>query len=287
LLDHSAQTVSSPFLFWSEPLSFFEKADAGAGKTRRVGGVFSTERQDKDEETLIQKGLDYAEFENHGWFNDNHSKDTDGVIGFPDRKVQKFKKGETLPDGRTAPANCSWGEGYLLDTSRGNKIWELGLALQKAPGGRRLGFSVEGVVEARSADNRKIVTKAKVRNVAITHCPTGEDTRLDVLAKSITAAEQDLLKSLSMGAAAPGVNPSAAGEVAGEGAGKVLARQSLEGGEPSSVAESAAPEDDDKDRVTKSAAVSALRIKFGFDQETAERAFGAILNLKQLGLLGA
>jgi hypothetical protein len=216
-----------PFQF-EIPVSFFEKAEAGP-KGKRIGGIISTENPDRQGEVILQRGLDFDDFLKHGWFNDNHSKQTDGILGYPD-SVKAFKKGETLPDGSIAKANGTWAEGYLLDTEKATKIWDLGLALQKTQ--RRLGFSVEGKVDARMGPNQRVIAKAKIRNVAITNCPVNTDSRLEVLAKSLMAFEQCepglLEKSLGMGTATPGVAIATQGAQTGMGAGRVIAGQSLE-----------------------------------------------------------
>lgn len=209
-----------PFKF-EVPVTFFEKADAPAGMQRRIGGIITTESPDRQGEIVLQRGLDFNDFVNHGWFNDNHSKDTDGVLGYPE-KVQFFKKGEKLPNGAHAPNDGHWAEGYLLQGhERADKIWSLGKALQRT--NRRLGFSVEGGIQQRTGPLRKTIAKAKVRNVAITNCPVNTDTRLDVLAKSLMAVEhcepELLVKALAMGVANPGGVPTG---------GAVLSTESLE-----------------------------------------------------------
>jgi len=237
--------VGIPFDF-EVPVSFFEKADAGAGKQRRIGGIISTEKADRQGEVLLQRGLDFdSSFLRDGWFNDNHSKKTTDILGYPEA-VQQFRKGDILPDGNKSPTNATWVEGYLLDTPAADEVWSLGKALQKTQ--RRLGFSVEGKVERRtgpktvflkSADGKdgkwvgRNVAKAIVRNVAITNCPVNADSRLEILTKSLAAVEESdpdgIEKTLTMGTATPGVAVAGTGSYTGEGAGKVLATQSLEG----------------------------------------------------------
>jgi len=46
--------------------SFFTKVSAPEGQRRRIGGVVSTETPDRQEETLIQNGLDFSEFVKYG-----------------------------------------------------------------------------------------------------------------------------------------------------------------------------------------------------------------------------
>lgn len=235
-----------PFEF-EVPITFFEKAGADDGKRRRIGGIISTENPDRQNEVILQSGLDFSDFLRSGWYNDNHSKDTTGVVGYPEM-VQKFRRGDKLPDGSIAPVNGTWAEGYLLKTERANKIWELGQQLQGT--GRHLGFSVEGSVLQRSRGNRRVVAKAKVRNVAVTNCPVNEDSRLDILAKSLIAAEQmdppAWEKALTAGTTEGGLTHPA-GPQTGEGAGQVLMTESLETGKRLKRALAEARGEDDAD----------------------------------------
>lgn len=204
-------------------LSFFEKASAPEGRQRRIGGVVSTETLDRQNEMLLQNGLDFNEFVNYGWFNDNHKvapsennpnpSNTTNLVGYPEL-AQQFKKGEILPDGNIAKANCHWAEGYLLEGYKpADDLWNLAQALNKTP--RRLGFSVEGKIQRRDPLNKSTVTKAIVREVAITKAPVNTDTQLQVL-----------VKSLSMGNPVPG--EAIVGSKTGEGAGQVLVEEDLE-----------------------------------------------------------
>lgn len=224
----AAAATALPFDF-EVPVTFFEKAAAGPGKMRRIGGIISTENPDRQNEVVLQRGLDFKDFLKGGWFNDNHTRDTDGVLGYPEM-VKRFNRGDMLPDGSLAPVNGTWAEGYLLNTKRADKIWELGQALQGT--GRNLGFSVEGSILKRLGRGNRTIAKAKVRNVAITNCPVNSDSRLDILAKSLTVMEETdepFWKALGMGTgggAGPATQP--AGPQTGATAGQVLAPESLE-----------------------------------------------------------
>ena len=270
------------------PLSFFEKASEAPGRRKRIGGIISTEKLDKQGEIVIQKGLDFTPFLEHGWFNDNHKKGTDDVLGYPDPKsLRRVQKGERLPDGNIAPANCTWAEGYLLDTERARNIWELGKALEKGGGDRRLGYSIEGNVQKRTGPNRKTIAKALVRHVAITNVPVGMDTRLECLAKSLEAIQEgeDVDKALTAtgaGAAPPGTNPSAQGPTTGEGAGRILQPQSLESKKRTRQMD----DEDDKDTVSKAEVMGAIQARFpGADAAFCERAFRTFASLAEQGLL--
>ncbi len=216
---------SIPFAF-EIPVAFFEKADAPEGQQRRIGGLVSTESKDRQGEVVLQRGLDFKPFLEFGWFNDNHSKVTTDILGYPEA-VRFVRKGAQLPDGTKAIADGHWAEGYLIDTKKANEVWETGNALKKTH--RRLGYSIEGSVEKRMGADGKIIAAAKVRNVAITNCPVNGDSRLEILAKSLMAVERSddvLLRALGMGTATPG--QALSGPRTGMGAGQILARESLE-----------------------------------------------------------
>lgn len=234
------------------PLRFFEKAGAG-DKSRRIAGIISTEQMDQEGEKILQRGLDFDYFLKKGWYNDNHSKKTTDILGYPE-SVQQFKKGQTLPDGTQAPSNLTWAEGYLLRTKKADEVWELGKALADTP--RSLGYSVEGKIQKRTGRANKTIARAMVRNVAITNAPVNAGSRLAILAKSLRAVEDgrdpvELFKTLSMGTpTTPGVAP--VGPQTGEGAGQVLAVESLESKDnPPKVLDD---DDDDDDKKKKRSA---------------------------------
>jgi len=216
-----------PFDF-EMPISFFEKADAPKGQKRRIGGVLSDEALDQQGETILQRGMDFRPFLKSGWFNDNHSKKTADILGYPET-VKLFAKGQRLPDGQIAQSNATWVEGYMLKSTKADEVWDLGKALAET--GRRLGFSVEGRITKRIGPDRKVIAKAVVRNAAITNCPVNDHSRLEILAKSLQAVEASepdaLEKMLGMGTpTTPGTPP--VGPQTGETAGQVLTGESLE-----------------------------------------------------------
>lgn len=208
-----------------DEVSFFEKADSDSDKKRRIGGLASIETRDRQKELLIQRGLDFSEFVEHGWFNDNHSRATEDVLGYPSN-TQYFSKGQKLPNGRIAKASGHWVEGYLLNTKKANAIWDLATNLQKTP--RRLGFSVEGKIQKRDSLDKSIVAKALVREVAITKSPVNTDAQMDILVKSLSIVddEDEMEKTLTVGTVTPG--QAITGPKTGEGSGQVLSCESLE-----------------------------------------------------------
>lgn len=229
-----------PFDF-NIPVSVFQKADAPEGKQYRIGGIISTESRDRQGEVLLQRGLDFSEFIDHGWFNDNHSKKTTDIVGYPDT-VRRFRQGQRLPDGTIAKSNGTWAEGYLIMNEAGKRIWDTARALKKT--GRRLGFSVEGAITKRIGELKKRVAKAKVRNVAVTNCPVNTDSRLEVLAKSLAAANasEDLDKAFTAGAGITKPTPA-------PGQGFAARTESLEG--KAKVLDLMAGEDEDEDEPKK------------------------------------
>lgn len=181
----------------------FTKSDANVPTNRRIGGICSTDDLDRQEEKLLQDGMDFDPFLKSGWFNDNHDPATDAVVGYPisaQYRAMGIRKGWHV-------------EGYMLDGHpRADALWMLANALQKTD--RRLGFSVEGGVTARDAKNPSIIRKAIVREVAITRCPVNTHTALHVLAKSLSA-----------GSAPVATAPASA---TGDGGARVMSRRSVE-----------------------------------------------------------
>lgn len=177
------------------PISVMKATREGDPSRRlRIGGVVSTDRLDKQHEEILQEGLDFSDCIREGWFNDNHSgSSVTGPVGVPGG-VTFFRKGQTLPDGTVARRPCWWVEGYLLDDDQGQALYAKLQAVEKTGGDRRYGFSIEGSVVERDPFQPHRVKKAKVRNIAITHCPVNVDSYLVTLAKALTSG----------GAGAPG-----------------------------------------------------------------------------------
>lgn len=173
----------------------------------KIRGYCSTESVDRQDEIVVQKGLDFSEFIAHGYFNDNHKQGTTDVVGIPSKAELHEDRGW-------------YTEGHLL---RGyppaEKIVVLAKALANTP--RRLGFSIEGKVLERGHDNR--IIRAKVRNVAVTNCPVNTDCTWDIVSKAFASADEidenfEKRKALCAGNG----NPGSVG-------GSALRKQSLEG----------------------------------------------------------
>lgn len=275
-----------PFRFFA-PISIWEKADAPDHKKWRIGGIVSTETPDRENEIVLQRGLDFSDFLRAGWFNDNHSKKTTDVLGYPE-EVKQFKRGDALPDGTKAKSNCTWVEGYLLPKwNKAKEVWELANALSDTD--RRLRYSVEGKVEKREGPGGRIVAKARVRNVAITNAPINDDTRVEVLAKSLRAIEagepdDQVAKALTVGTPATPGTPPYNQTMTGEGAGQVLGKESLEHDEdqlhvltyPPTKPRKLKKDDQARKSLTDGEAISWVRTRYPGVSEAAARKVVAV-----------
>jgi hypothetical protein len=155
----------------------FEKADAAPGRERRIGGFVSTDHLDKQHERLIQEGMDFQPFLKGGFFNDNHLKETGKAVGYPETCELRSR-----PDG----SKGWYVEGFLLKGHPpADEIWSLAQALKRSGAPRTLGYSVEGTVVERDANDHRKISKAVVREVAVTRCPVNDHTSLTMLAKSL------------------------------------------------------------------------------------------------------
>jgi hypothetical protein len=208
----------------------FEKAKADGSKGRFIGGFVTTDHMDRQQEIILQEGLDFGPFLKGGWFNDNHDKSTDSLVGYP--------TAAELRQYPTDPMHKGWYvEGELLDGhSRADSLWTLAQALQKS-GKRKLGFSVEGSIDERDDKRPNIVRKATVREVAITRCPVNTRTSLDILAKS-----------LAVGTGGPHGEPT-------PGDAGPLTREALEG-----ISSGDKKKKKKKKRLTKSSAATLLQM---------------------------
>lgn len=159
-------------------MKFFIPAEfskSGKDKEMRICGLASTPDTDRDNETVIQQGLEIDDFVNYGFFNYNH--DNSYILGYPDKTKTKITK-----DGLYV-------EGNILPSEMGRRIWDAAVALQKSKAPRRMGFSIEGKVLKR--DEQGKILKAKVYNVAITNMPVNPNATWEALIKGMTTENGD------------------------------------------------------------------------------------------------
>lgn len=168
------------------PVRVYDDASKAGARRRRIAGVISTESIDRQGEAILQRGMDFSDFLKNGWYNDNHSPSMGDVLGWPE-SVKHFGAGEQLPDGSIAKNNCTWTEGYLSNRPNADAVWDLANDLKGT--GRSLGFSIEGKIRQRQGPGGRVIGKASIQHVAVTHCPVNSETHLMPLLRSLSAIE--------------------------------------------------------------------------------------------------
>lgn len=163
------------FSTWS-PVEINKSEDSRA----KIGGIISTEVVDQQGDVILQDGMDFSYFLQRGWFNYEHKQGAANIVGCPSSVKP------VMVDGKKATRV----EGYLMtDKPLARDLLNTAKAISKAKLPRELGFSVEGQVLSRDKDNPKIITRAKILNVAITSAPVNPDARLELLARSLMAGD--------------------------------------------------------------------------------------------------
>lgn len=159
----------------------------------KIAGYASTSDKDRQDDEIIQKGLDISDFVEYGWLNYDHNNSI--ILGYPDKKETRIDNGGFFVSG------------YLLpDIPLAKSLWETALALKKSNAPRKLGFSIEGKALQRNSAGK--ITKAKVYNVAVTPNPVNTSCTWDALVKSFSAPSvedvypEDTSKAMSAGYAA-------------------------------------------------------------------------------------
>ena len=190
-------------------VNFIEKSE-DEYNSRQICGIMTTDRIDRQGESVVAKGLEFKDFLSNGHFNDNHSQETSAIIGYPEAVNYHEDMGEFS---KSLEGTSGWScTGYVLKgTKRSDGIWELAKSLMSVPS-RKLGFSIEGKVERRKD---KTIVKANIRNVAITNCPVNTDAQWDVLAKSFND-EDTAIKAMSAGFATAPAAQSGGGAIRSE-----------------------------------------------------------------------
>ena len=157
---------------------------------RLIRGYASTSAEDRQGESLVQKGLDISDFINHGYFNYDH--DNSVILGYP------------IADKCQVDNNGLWVEGELFKgVPEADRIWNLAIAIKKSNAPRNVGFSVEGKVLQREGGR---ILKAKIYNVAITTNPVNTTCSWEAVVKSFKNEDElhfndvsDISKALEAG----------------------------------------------------------------------------------------
>lgn len=152
--------------------------DPSKSSGRFVQGYASTPAWDSDGESIVKSGLDIDYYNKQGWLNFMHQNKPESIIGIPVYSkidhVGFFTKGMLFKNNKMA-----------------EDLWNLALELKSMGNPRRLGFSIEGKVIARSAINKSKIVKAKVTNVAVTHIPVNTEATFEVVSKSFVPPAYD------------------------------------------------------------------------------------------------
>ena len=174
------------FSTWT-PLNIVKGEEEAGLRRARIGGVISTESVDQQGDILKQDGLDFSYLMSKGYFNYEHKNGVEFILGSPTKVERTVLKGK--------PATKI--EGFLmLDRPLAKEIYDTAQAMEKSKIGRNVGFSVEGQVLERDRMNPKVVTKARILNVAITGHPVNPDTKLELLARSLMMNEEKNMEEL-------------------------------------------------------------------------------------------
>jgi len=146
---------------------------AKIGYDARFEGVASTERMDRQEQTLIQKGLNFSPFKKYGYFNDNHGKGTCIAEAIGKKAWYDETSNSWVVKGR-----------FLPYVQRAKELVDIAKSFEHNESDMRVRLSVEGKVKDISEDG-KVVKKADIYRVAVTLDPINLDTGIQLLAKAI------------------------------------------------------------------------------------------------------
>lgn len=152
------------------PLEIKKSQDSEDSSKMRLGGIASTMDEDSDGEFLDPKGFVLDEFLEFGLVNWHHqAKDKPAtIIGEP--YVAEIRK-----DGLYVECDL------YPDSLIAREVYQLAQVMEKNSKTRKLGFSIEGNVLEKDEDNPKIIKKAVITGLAITHMPKNPSTFAQVL----------------------------------------------------------------------------------------------------------
>lgn len=163
--------------FWTPFVKAFEDSEKLVdGQPKRViEGVASTEDLDLQKEVVVQKGMDFSYFLANGFFNWDHGKKPEDILGMPEIAEIRTGGGEAV----------FYVKGFLFSDgyAPADKAWSLMKSM--SPYGRQLGMSVEGSVVRRKGNH---IVESVVRQVSLTHQPINQATWAQI-AKSFTTSD--------------------------------------------------------------------------------------------------
>jgi hypothetical protein len=180
--------------------SFFKASDA-TDTDRLVCGMASCEEPDAQDESVIQKGLDFSYLLSRGFINWDHREDPANLIGEPlEAEVVVAQEHPVLKKSKVQGL-ALWAKGRLFKgLKRAEDTWDWINALERSGSKRRPAWSIQGKVKERKGNR---IVKSEVRHLALTHQPIQQLSFAEVV-KSFGATGSDLLqKTLTTGAGAP------------------------------------------------------------------------------------
>ncbi len=175
---------NTPFVMWAE-IDHVEKAGPKSGRAI-IQGVASTEAVDADGEVIVQKGIDWSWFMNHGFITLEHPVGIANIIGAPLKIKPTMVKGEK---GTMLVAEL------FLDDPTGKQVFSKAQMLKKTKSDRKLGFSIEGRATKRNGNQ---IVESKVMSVAISPVPKNPYTFFEPLAASRNAMSQEDLMTMRL-----------------------------------------------------------------------------------------
>jgi len=166
-----------------------ENFDSMKATGRFIQGYASTPAWDSDGESIVKSGLDISYYIKQGWCNWMHNNSPNHVIGIPVYSKIDHKGFFT--------------KAMLFNNDMATHVWNLATELKSLGHPRRLGYSIEGKVIARSSINKSKIVKAKVTNVAVTHIPVNTEATFECVSKSFVPPAYDeivtyIMKDLSL-----------------------------------------------------------------------------------------
>jgi len=171
------------FRFYADALSISKAKNKDGKDVMRLGGIASTNDEDSDGEFLDPSGFNTKYLEKSGIVNWHH-----GAKSNPETIIGEPSKVKIQPDGLYLEVD-------LYDSDMARKVYNLAQTFEKSSKTRRLGFSIEGKATERDKGNPKIIKKANITGVAITHMPKNPNTLAQILKGEGVFDEEDDLSS--------------------------------------------------------------------------------------------
>ena len=172
--------------FWC-PASIEKAIDEATGtEIMRLGGIASTMDKDSDEEFLDPNGFDVKPLLASGTVNWHHQAN-----GAPATIIGEPTKAEIRPEGLYIETDLYPSSKIAVD------VYNLAQTFATDSKTRRLGYSIEGKVIKRKSNDKKspeykLIQKAIITGVAITHQPKNAQTFADIIKGGYTDNSEEI-----------------------------------------------------------------------------------------------